>query len=64
VLVAIGPEGGWVDYDPTNGCAVLDDHIIVAQGRDHQDTAPVRGEVLGAGSQSHDVAVDVIETTS
>lgn len=61
VSVWTGKEGGWVDYDPTNGLQVLDEHITVAVGRDYDDTAPVRGEVVGGGSQSHDVAVDVVE---
>ena len=56
-----GDDGGWVEFDPTNGLRVTDDHIVVAIGRDYQDTAPVRGEVVGAGEQSHTVAVDVIE---
>lgn len=61
VSVWTGKEGGWVDYDPTNGVKVLDEHITVAVGRDYDDTPPVRGEVMGGGSQSHEVAVDVIE---
>lgn len=56
-----GKEGGWVDYDPTNGVKVLDEHITAALGRDYDDTAPVRGEVIGGGSQSHGVSVDVVE---
>lgn len=56
-----GKEGGWLDYDPTNGVRVLDEHIIVAVGRDNEDTAPVRGEVVGGGSQSREVSVDVVE---
>lgn len=61
ISVWTGKEGGWVDYDPTNGVKVLDEHITAALGRDYNDTAPVRGEVIGGGSQSHDVSVDVVE---
>lgn len=61
VSVWTGRATGWVDYDPTNGCLVAEDHITVAVGRDYQDTAPVRGEVVGSGEQSHTVAVDVVE---
>ncbi len=61
VSVWTGSSTGWVDYDPTNGCLVNEDHIRVAVGRDYQDTAPVRGEVVGSGEQSHKVAVDVEE---
>ncbi|MFK7792643.1 MAG: transglutaminase domain-containing protein [Devosiaceae bacterium] len=64
VSVWMGPDSGWQDYDPTNGCAVGEDHITVALGRDYQDTAPVRGEVVGSGEQSHTVAVDVLELAS
>lgn len=56
-----GKEGGWVEYDPTNGVKVLDEHITVALGRDFDDTPPLRGEVVGGGSQSHEVSVDVVE---
>lgn len=59
VSVWTGAQTGWVDYDPTNGILVGDDHITVAVGRDYTDTAPVRGEVVGGGAQSHKVAVDV-----
>lgn len=61
VSVWTGKDGGWVEFDPTNGLRVADDHIVVALGRDYQDTAPVLGEVVGAGQQSHTVAVDVVE---
>ncbi|MGD1885566.1 MAG: transglutaminase N-terminal domain-containing protein [Cohaesibacteraceae bacterium] len=61
VSVWTGMDGGWVEFDPTNGVRVVDDHIVVAIGRDYQDAAPMRGEVVGAGAQSHTVAVDLIE---
>jgi transglutaminase-like putative cysteine protease len=57
----MGPNEGWMDFDPTNGCRVGEDHIVVAVGRDYQDTPPVRGEVVGGGEQSHTVSVDVVE---
>lgn len=61
VSVWTGNQSGWVDFDPTNGVQVLNDHITVALGRDYKDTTPLRGEVVGGGSQSHDVSVDVVE---
>jgi transglutaminase-like putative cysteine protease len=61
VSVWMGPNAGWMDFDPTNGCRVGEDHIVVAAGRDYQDTPPVRGEVVGGGEQSHTVSVDVVE---
>ncbi len=61
VSVWMGPNAGWMQFDPTNGCRVGEDHIVVAVGRDYQDTPPVRGEVVGGGDQSHTVSVDVAE---
>lgn len=55
-----GPEMGWVDYDPTNGVRVGDQHIVVACGRDYGDVAPVRGVVRTAGGQTSKQAVDVV----
>jgi transglutaminase-like putative cysteine protease len=55
-----GEEAGWREYDPTNGIAVKDQHIVVAYGRDYGDVAPVRGVVRTSGGQSSTQAVDVI----
>lgn len=55
-----GPEAGWVDFDPTNNLVVLDDHIVVAHGRDYADVAPVKGVLRTAGSQASVQAVDVV----
>jgi transglutaminase-like putative cysteine protease len=55
-----GPKMGWVDYDPTNGVRVGDQHIVVACGRDYGDVAPVRGVVRTAGGQKGQHAVDVV----
>jgi transglutaminase-like putative cysteine protease len=55
-----GPKMGWVDYDPTNGVRVGDQHIVVACGRDYGDVAPVRGMVRTAGGQKSKQAVDVV----
>lgn len=51
---------GWVDLDPTNNCLVGQDHITLAWGRDYHDVCPLRGVVLGGGSQIVRVGVDVI----
>lgn len=51
---------GWVDYDPTNDCLVRDDHIVVAQGRDYSDVAPIKGILRVSGRQNGRQAVDVI----
>lgn len=54
-----GPKMGWVEYDPTNGIRVSDQHIVVAYGRDYGDVAPVRGVVRISGAQTSSQAVDV-----
>lgn len=51
---------GWVEYDPTNDCLVRDDHIVVAQGRDYSDVAPIKGILRVSGRQNGRQAVDVI----
>jgi transglutaminase-like putative cysteine protease len=54
------PGHGWVDVDPTNNLLVGDRHITVAWGRDYSDVSPVRGVVVGSGTHTMDVAVDVV----
>ncbi len=54
-----GTAMGWVEFDPTNDMWVGADHIAVAIGRDYADTAPVRGVIRTAGSQSASHSVDV-----
>ena len=53
----------WQGLDPTNACAVQDDHIVVARGRDYNDVAPIDGIVSGSGRQRLKVEVDVIPET-
>lgn len=53
------PESGWVDFDPTNGILVRDEHITVAYGRDYDDVSPISGVLRGGGEHSVSVAVDV-----
>jgi transglutaminase-like putative cysteine protease len=52
-------DAGWIDVDPTNDQLPSDQHITVAWGRDYADVSPLRGVVLGGGSQRMTVAVDV-----
>ncbi|MGC5779863.1 transglutaminase family protein [Methylobacterium sp. NFXW15] len=61
--VAVWCGDAWHGLDPTNSCAVQDDHITVAQGRDYGDVAPVDGIVTGSGRQRLKVEVDVIPET-
>lgn len=55
-----GPGLGWVDLDPTNACLVDRDHVPICVGRDYRDVAPMRGVVLGGGSNILKVSVDVV----
>jgi transglutaminase-like putative cysteine protease len=59
-----GQATGWVEYDPTNGMWVKDQHIAVAHGRDYGDVAPVRGVVRTSGGQASAQAVDVIPVST
>jgi transglutaminase-like putative cysteine protease len=54
---------GWLDLDPTNGVAVNENHIVVAWGRDYGDVMPLKGVVLGGGTQKLDVEVTVLGET-
>jgi transglutaminase-like putative cysteine protease len=53
------PVLGWVDFDPTNRCLVQHEHITLGWGRDFSDVTPMRGLVLGGGTQVLDVQVTV-----
>jgi transglutaminase-like putative cysteine protease len=52
-------DAGWVDVDPTNDLVVTDQHVLVGWGRDFSDVSPVRGVILGGGSQTFAVSVDL-----
>ena len=54
------PPHGWVDLDPTNDLLVSDQHVTLAVGRDYHDVCPMRGVVLGGGTQTVKVGVDMI----
>lgn len=54
-----GAGHGWVDFDPTNNCIPGARHITFAHGRDFFDVSPLRGIVIGQGSHTLTVAVDV-----
>ena len=55
----LGPEHGWVDLDPTNGIVVRDEHVLLGWGRDYGDVSPVQGVILGGGTHSLKVEVDL-----
>jgi transglutaminase-like putative cysteine protease len=56
---AFCPGLGWLDFDPTNGIVPGERHVTVAWGRDYSDVSPVRGVLVGSGSHSLKVSVDV-----
>jgi transglutaminase-like putative cysteine protease len=53
------PDAGWVDLDPTNNLIPSEKHITLAWGRDYADVTPVKGVVMGGGSHTLSVTVDV-----
>lgn len=54
------PGAGWIDFDPTNDLVLDDEHITLAWGRDFSDVVPMRGVILGGGSQELNVRVTVL----
>ncbi|MBA2113890.1 transglutaminase family protein [Bremerella alba] len=58
--VFCGTELGWVDFDPTNNVIVGTDHITLAHGRDFEDVSPIQGVVMGGGTRTMQVGVDVM----
>jgi transglutaminase-like putative cysteine protease len=53
------PDLGWVDFDPTNNLMPGDRHITIAWGRDYDDVSPIKGVILGGGSHTMSVGVEV-----
>ncbi|MDR4306638.1 transglutaminase family protein [Chelatococcus sambhunathii] len=59
VAVWLGAKTGWRGFDPTNGILALNDHIVVASGRDYSDVAPIDGVLITAGPHTTKHSVDV-----
>jgi transglutaminase-like putative cysteine protease len=59
-VAAYSPECGWVEFDPTNNQLADKRYITLAWGADFADVVPLRGVILGGGSQDMDVSVSVI----
>ncbi len=56
------PYIGWRGFDPTNGCAVTQDHIRVACGRNYIDATPTSGTIYkGGGEETLSVEVKMRE---
>ena len=53
------PGSGWLDMDPTNDVVPSDGHVTLAWGRDYGDVSPLRGLVLGGGTHTLKVGVDM-----
>src|SRR3954452_720269 len=56
---AFCPGTGWLDVDPTNNVAPSDGHVTVAWGRDFGDVSPLHGLIVGGGTHTLKVAVDL-----
>lgn len=54
------PTVGWVDFDPTNNVIPSEQHLTIAWGRDYDDISPVKGVILGGGTHTMSIAVDVV----
>ncbi|MFO0865139.1 MAG: transglutaminase family protein [Gemmataceae bacterium] len=57
------PEHGWYDFDPTNDTIACDRLLLLAWGRDYDDVSPLKGVILGGGTHTVNVAVDVVPAT-
>jgi transglutaminase-like putative cysteine protease len=56
------PYVGWRGFDPTNGCAVAQDHVRVACGRNYRDATPTSGTIYkGGGTETLTVDVKMRE---
>jgi transglutaminase-like putative cysteine protease len=52
-------SGDWAGFDPTNGVAAGQRHVIVARGRDYADVTPLKGVYHGAPSTGLGVTVEI-----
>jgi transglutaminase-like putative cysteine protease len=53
------PGIGWLDIDPTNNVVPSNGHVTLAWGRDYGDVSPLRGLILGGGTHTLKVGVDM-----
>ena len=54
------PSGRGTEAELTNNVPPSDRYILLAWGRDYDDVSPLKGIILGGGSHTVSVAVDVI----
>ena len=53
------PGHGWIQVDPTNNLLPSTTHVTLGWGGDFNDVSPIRGVILGGGTHSLNVHVDV-----
>ena len=58
-VAAYSPVHGWIEFDPTNDQLADARYITLAWGTDFADVVPLRGVILGGGTQDMQVAVNV-----
>jgi len=61
-VAAFSPTHGWVEFDPTNDQLADQRYITLAWGADFADVVPLRGVILGGGTQEMHVSVSVVPT--
>lgn len=59
-VAAHSPQHGWVEFDPTNGQLADERYITIGWGADFADVGPLRGVLMGSGTQDMTVEVSVI----
>jgi transglutaminase-like putative cysteine protease len=63
-VAVYSPHHGWVEFDPTNGQLADQRYITLAWGADFADVVPLRGVILGGGTQTMEVGVSVVPAPS
>jgi transglutaminase-like putative cysteine protease len=63
-VAAWSPLHGWVEFDPTNDQLADQRYITLAWGADFADVVPLRGVILGGGTQKMEVSVSVVPTSA
>ncbi len=58
-VAAYCPGLGWIEFDPTNAKLADTEFITLAWGRDFSEATPLRGVIIGGGTQTLQVAVSV-----
>jgi transglutaminase-like putative cysteine protease len=63
-VAAWSPVHGWVEFDPTNDQLADERYITLAWGADFADVVPLRGVILGGGTQEMEVSVSVVPSSA